>query len=81
LKLKAKVGSKGQIVIPKPIRDRMGINPSDIVLIDMEGDKAVIEVLHRDPLEIIEETAQRFGVKSSELIWGDRLYEEVLGGA
>ncbi|MFQ6075289.1 MAG: AbrB/MazE/SpoVT family DNA-binding domain-containing protein [Candidatus Bathyarchaeia archaeon] len=81
MKLKAKVGPKGQIVIPKPIRDRMGINPSDIVLIDVEGDKAVIEVLHRDPMEVIKEIAQRFGVKSSELIWGDRLYEEVLGGA
>lgn len=78
--MKAKVGSKGQVVIPKPIRDRMGINPSDIVLIDMEGDKAVIEVLHRNPIEVIREIAQRFGVKSSELIWGDRLYEEVLGG-
>jgi len=80
MKLKAKVGPKGQIVIPKPIRDRIGINPSDIVLIDMEGDKAVIEVPHRDPMEVVKEISQRFGVKSSELIWGDKLYDEVLGG-
>jgi len=81
MKLKVKVGPKGQIVIPKAIRDKMGISPSETVLIDIEDDKAVIEVLPQDPLATIRDIVQKFGVASSELIWGDRLYQKVLGGA
>lgn len=81
MKLKVKVGPKGQIVIPKPIRDRMGINPADVVLLDMEGERATIEVVRWDPVEKLLEISRRVGTKSSELAWGDKLYEEVLGGA
>jgi AbrB family looped-hinge helix DNA binding protein len=32
-----KVGPKGQVVIPKPIRDRLGISPGDEVMVEQEG--------------------------------------------
>lgn len=32
-----KVGPKGQVVIPKPIRDRLGILPGDEVVVEQEG--------------------------------------------
>ncbi len=32
-----KVGPKGQVVIPKPIRDRLGISPGDEVLVEQDG--------------------------------------------
>lgn len=80
MKLKVKVGPKGQIVIPKPIRERMGINPSDVVTVDMEGERAIVEAPPKDPIRIFSETAKRVGGKSSELVWGDKLYKELFGG-
>ena len=80
MKLKVRVGPKGQIVIPKSIRERMGINPNDVVLLDMDGEKAVVEAIYPHPVEVLADIAHKVGVRSSELVWGDRLYEEVLGG-
>jgi AbrB family looped-hinge helix DNA binding protein len=36
-----KVGPKGQVVLPKPMRDRLGIKPGDEVLFD-EGDHEIL---------------------------------------
>lgn len=33
-----KVGPKGQVVIPKAIRDRVGLEPGDRVRVEQEGD-------------------------------------------
>ena len=81
MKLKVKVGPKGQVVIPKHIRDSLGIRPSDLVLIDVEGGKTILEGIQEDPLAVLAEIARVHGVKSSELVWGDKLYEEVLAGS
>lgn len=32
-----KVGPKGQVVIPKPIRDRLGISSGDEVVVEQDG--------------------------------------------
>jgi AbrB family looped-hinge helix DNA binding protein len=34
-----KVGPKGQVVLPKAIRARLGIEPGDEVLVEQEGDE------------------------------------------
>lgn len=79
MKLRVKVGPKGQIVIPKPIRERMGIRPSDVVTVDVEGDRVIVETLQEDPIDTFARTAEKVGGKSSELVWGDRLYQELFG--
>lgn len=79
MKLKTKVGPKGQIVIPKPIRDRLRVKPDDIVLFDIDRERIVVEKVPEDPLGVISDINQKFGMKSSELVWGDKLYEEVFG--
>ncbi len=43
VKLKARISPKGQIVIPKVIRDKLGIKPGETLLIDEEDGKIVIE--------------------------------------
>jgi len=80
MKLKVRVGPKGQIVIPKSVRDSLGIKPNDFVLVDVDHGKATLETISQNPLEVLAEIARTHGVKSSDLVWGDKLYEEVLAG-
>ena len=45
----SKVGPKGQVVIPKPIRDRLGIRPGDDVAItERDGETALIRRVQRE---------------------------------
>ena len=37
-----KIGPKGQLVIPKDIREKLGIKEFTEVLVDLKGDKVVI---------------------------------------
>jgi len=77
MKLKVKVGPKGQIVIPKHIRESLAIKPGDEVFLDIEGERAIIEPLKRNPLQVMLEISKQVGGKSSELVWGDKLYESI----
>jgi len=45
VKLRVKISKKGQIVIPKIIRDKLGIKPGKYLLID-EGDGRIIIEKH-----------------------------------
>lgn len=40
----AKVSSKYQIVIPKKVREALGLQPGDRLLISTEGDKAMMRL-------------------------------------
>lgn len=51
--LEAKVGARGQAVIPKPIRDQMGIRPGDQVSFTIEEGRIVVEKVN--PEELLEE--------------------------
>lgn len=37
-----RIGAKGQVVIPKPIRDRAQLHPGDEVEVELHGDRVVI---------------------------------------
>ena len=43
VKLRVKVSKKGQIVIPKIIRDKLGIKPGKYLLIDEKNGRIIIE--------------------------------------
>jgi AbrB family looped-hinge helix DNA binding protein len=45
LRLKSKVGPKGQAVIPKEIRDMLGINPGSEVIFEVREDEVVVKPL------------------------------------
>jgi AbrB family looped-hinge helix DNA binding protein len=38
----AKVTSKGQVTLPKAVRDALGINPGDSIAFRVHGDRAVL---------------------------------------
>jgi AbrB family looped-hinge helix DNA binding protein len=46
-----KTSSKGQIVIPKEIRDKLGIGPGKKVLLQVVGEHAEIVPLPDDPIK------------------------------
>ncbi len=52
IQLEAKVGAKGQAVIPKPIRDQMGIHPGDKVYFRIEDGRIIVE--KRDGEKLLE---------------------------
>lgn len=39
----SRVGPKGQVVIPKPLRDRLGIAPGDEVDMWLDGDQVALQ--------------------------------------
>lgn len=43
-----RVGTKGQVVIPKPVRDKLGIRPGDEVLILEQDGEARMRPLKRE---------------------------------
>lgn len=43
MQMKSKVGTKGQAVIPKPVRDALGIQPGDEVYYSLHDGHAHIE--------------------------------------
>jgi AbrB family looped-hinge helix DNA binding protein len=54
MKVKSKVGPKGQVVIPKELREEFNIMPGDEVLFD--ADEHVIKIYpHRDPKRFVRE--------------------------
>ena len=69
-----KIGPKGQIVIPKIIRDYLGIKPGDTVVMEVrEGEIAIIP--GTDPREFVESFCSVVKEKLTEKIDLERLIE------
>ena len=50
--MRVKVSSKGQIVIPKEIREKLGIAKGSILNVKLEGKKIILETIQDPPKEI-----------------------------
>lgn len=46
----ARITSKGQITIPKPVRDRLGVRMGDALDFRFEGDHLLVAPIHRRSL-------------------------------
>ena len=74
LKLKSKIGPKGQVVIPKPIRDQFGLKPGSDVYFRAENKDIIIE--NKSGKEILEELLNRFPKrKMPDRIDWDEIYD------
>ena len=59
-----KVSSKGQIVIPKYLRDAVGLEPGKIALIIKDGKKLVLMLRPDDPLQGLVETGGEIAMRN-----------------
>ena len=66
-----KISSKGQVTIPKEVREALGLKPGDRVEIKVEGNIAVLEPL-RKPSESMRglgcKAKEKLGVSAAELV-------------
>lgn len=60
-----KVGIKGQVVIPKAIRDEIGIKPGDEVTFEPNGSEVRVRRVEDDP------ERRATGIKALRGIWSD----------
>ena len=61
---KAKVSSKGQIVIPKYLRDALGMSPGKNILILKEGQRLIIVAEPEDPAKGIIKVGEEISLKN-----------------
>ncbi|MAF34763.1 hypothetical protein CMO91_02870 [Candidatus Woesearchaeota archaeon] len=64
VKLKVRIGPKGQVVIPKPIRDQFKLFPGQQAVWDTTAQGPCILPEIEDPVEVFEEMAKRIGRKN-----------------
>lgn len=77
MKLRRKVGQKGQVVIPKDIREKLGIKPNTEVFFTEKDDKVIIEKKNKKPLsEISRELEDE--IPNKKFKSSDKAYEERL---
>lgn len=50
--LKTVVSKKGQVVIPKKIRDTLGLSPGTVLRVEVEGKRVILEPLKEPPKEV-----------------------------
>ncbi|MDI6640408.1 MAG: AbrB/MazE/SpoVT family DNA-binding domain-containing protein [Methanocellales archaeon] len=76
--IKSKVGSRGQIVIPKIVRENLGMIEGSGIIIEMVDDEIRIKSTKRDILSRWSRIADDEGMDvKKEIKYGDRLYEEI----
>jgi AbrB family transcriptional regulator (stage V sporulation protein T) len=54
----AKLSTKGQIVIPKPLRDKLGLKPGDPLVVGVDGDRLILRKITFSAL--IEESKRNY---------------------
>ena len=78
LRGKMTVGLKGQVVIPKDIRDAGNIHPGEEVIFQFEDHKITLEKVQsdKDPVDVFREIAQSINFKGR--VNADKNYDEMM---
>jgi len=78
LRIKVKLGEKGQLVIPKLIRESLGLTENRIILLEVRDKTIEIKALDEEVPEKWQAIAEKEGLDvSKSLTYGDKLYEQV----
>ncbi len=78
VKFKVRIGSKGQLVIPKIIRDSLGLVENRYVALEVKDKCVEIKLIQEDFMKRWDELRQKEGLDvTKKMIYGDKLYGEV----
>lgn len=80
--MKLKLGSKGEIVIPKKIREQLGLSKESTIILEVKDKYLILKTtgFGENIVKKWEERAKKYNAKvSTEWIYGDKLYEEIYG--
>lgn len=58
IEISSKVGPKGQVVIPKVLRDAFKIAPGSEVIFSVDGEKLVLRKVRKDAVSLFESLAR-----------------------
>lgn len=75
VEIESKVGAKGQVVIPKPIRDEHGLKEGTSVTFSVEDGEVVVRKADAVLKEFVDEFEKR--EEPDEVDWDERHYERV----
>ncbi len=74
--LKLKLGSKGEILIPKKIREQLGFTRDRIIILEIKEKSVELKASNEDIVKKWEEYAKKHNIDISKWVYGDELYEE-----
>lgn len=82
LEIRRKVGSKGQVVIPKEVRELFGIRSGTEVAFSVEGKRIVLVPKGTDPLDFVRDFVNIVPESEKveppkEIDWDDEYYRQV----
>ena len=60
-----KLSSKGQLVIPKYIRDSLGLKPGKLLLVSLLDNKIVIIPKPENPMDALEQAGKKIALKGA----------------
>lgn len=75
--LKTQASARGEIVIPKHIREELGITKDTVLFLEVKGKTLEIRAGPKDPIKVLEECAKRANLDPSKIVHGDQLYEGI----
>ena len=76
LKLISKIGEKGQVVIPKAIRDQFGFAPNTEICFVVEGDKVIISAIKSETALYDFMNAVKKRKLPNKIDWDKEYYEQ-----
>ncbi len=80
MRIKVKLSAKGQVLIPKIVRESVGLRENRTAMLEVKDNSVVIRPLEEgDLVTKAKERARKHGGDVSKWVYGDRLYEEVFG--
>jgi AbrB family looped-hinge helix DNA binding protein len=72
-----KMSARGEIVIPKKIREYLGLSPQKSVVLEIKDDSVLLRPSADEELmKRWEARAKRLNIDTSHWVMGDKLYEE-----
>ena len=75
--MQLKLGARGEVVIPKKIRETLGLVNADKIILEVKDNTVILRPIDFDIVKKWAAAAKKHNLDVSKLIYGDRLYEEI----